>query len=295
MPLEILPSALYSLPGVKVLLKNKKSSVIQKSLSASLIDKKMHLSSVAILLVEKGEQIIQNYDGTPIVVAENEMVILPKDLYVVSDFVTKKQVFEAIVFFIDDALIKKFLLFDTDNIRNSKSDRKSDKKADSKIIKIRSNSRVTKYLIFLFNAYKDEKNSASQVDVKILEFLLLLSNHNENKEFISALIETTKKRGIKKFMEDNYLENLKIEDYASLTGRSISTFNREFKRLFSTTPNKWLISKRLEKSRDLLKSTGMSVTEVSLEVGYEGLSHFINAYKNKYGITPKFDKNDNND
>jgi AraC-like DNA-binding protein len=287
MSLEILPDSLYSLPSIDVLLKNDKSSIVHKLLSASLIDKKMHLSSVAILLVKKGKQIIQNYDGSPTIVTEKEIVILPKDLYVVSDFVTKENIFEAIVFFIDDELIKKFLIFYTQKDRSIKS--------DSKIIKIRSNSRVNKYIIALNTEYKGETNNSSQVEIKIIEFLLLLSSYAENKEFISSLIKPRKRRGIKKFMEANYCENLNIEDYASLTGRSVSTFNREFKRVFTTTPNKWLISERLKKSRELLKNTNISVTDVSLEVGYENLSHFISAYKKQYGVTPKSDKTKNND
>jgi AraC-like DNA-binding protein len=287
MSLEILPDSLYSLPSIEVLLKNDKSSIVYKSLSAGLIDKKMYLSSVAILLVRKGKQIIQNYDGSPTIVTEKEIVILPKDLYVVSDFVTKENAFEAIVFFIDDELIKKFLIFYTQKDRGMKS--------DSKIIKIRSNSRVDKYVIALNTEYKGRINSFSQVEIKIIEFLLLLSSYDENKEFISSLVKPKKRRVIKEFMEANYCENLNIEDYASLTGRSVSTFNREFKRVFSTTPNKWLISERLKKSRELLQNTNISVTDVCLEVGYENLSHFISAYKKQYGVTPKLDKTKNND
>lgn len=101
MILEILPSSLYGSPNIKVLLRNKTSLIITKSLSKNLIDKKMYLSSVAILLVVKGKQIIKGYDGADLTVKENEMVILPKDLYVVSDFVTSQHEFEAVIFFID--------------------------------------------------------------------------------------------------------------------------------------------------------------------------------------------------
>ena len=110
MILEVLPSSLYGLPNIEVILRNNTSSIVFKSLSESLEKKKMYLSSVAILLVMKGEQIIQDYEKTDLVVKENEMVFLPKDLYVVSDFVTKQDNFEAFIFFIDEQLIKKFLL-----------------------------------------------------------------------------------------------------------------------------------------------------------------------------------------
>ncbi|WP_223670527.1 helix-turn-helix domain-containing protein [Kangiella shandongensis] len=95
-------------------------------------------------------------------------------------------------------------------------------------------------------------------------------------------------------MESNYLGNLKVSDYAALTGRSLSTFTREFKRLYGTSPNKWLIQKRLEKSSELLEKTSMSVTEVAMEVGYENVSHFIKAYKRLFDTTPKRYKSENN-
>jgi len=96
-------------------------------------------------------------------------------------------------------------------------------------------------------------------------------------------------------MEDNYLSNLKISDYATLTGRSDSSFNRDFKRLFGTTPKKWLITKRLSKSHKLLRNTNLNVTQIAMEVGYENVSHFIEAYKKRYGMTPKSTLNNNND
>ena len=115
----------------------------------------------------------------------------------------------------------------------------------------------------------------------------MLELQDNSKAFISSLVSSIQKRSIKKFMEENYLNNLNINDYALLTGRSISTFNREFKSLYGTTPKKWLITKRLNKSHEILKNTNLNVTEVSMEVGYENVSHFIDAYKKTYGITPK--------
>ena len=106
---------------------------------------------------------------------------------------------------------------------------------------------------------KASNNSLSEI--KIIEFLLLVGIQDGAKSFISSLICPIKKRGIKQFMEDNYLANLKINDYAVLTGRSVSTFTREFKRLYGTTPNKWLINKRISKAHDLLNNTNMNVTQ----------------------------------
>ena len=279
MILEILPSSLYSSSNIEVLLKHNASSIIYKSLSESLVNKKMYLSSVAILLVMNGEQVIKGYDGVDLVVKENEMVILPKDLYVVSDFVINNKNFEAFVFFIDDLLIKKFLLINSTNLNTNKLKNKAQK---TKIT-----SKVSKYIRSLREIYQNSTNNKALLEIKVLEFLLLLELQDSSKLLILNLINPIKKRNIKEFMEDNYLENLKLNDYATLTGRSISTFNREFKRLYGTTPNKWLIEKRLSKAHELLNDTTLNVTQVSMDVGYENISHFIKAYKKTYGITPK--------
>lgn len=279
MILEILPSSLYGLPNIEVILKNNASSIIFKSLSESLENKKMYLSSVAILLVMKGEQVIQNYEKTDLIVKENEMVILPKGLYVVSDFVTKQNNFEAFIFFIDDQLIKKFLL-----VNSTKQDKN---KIKSTILKTKVSHQITQYIQSLSQVYKKSKKINALLEIKVLEFLLLLELQENSQPLISSLINPIKKRNISEFMEENYLSNLKVSDYATLTGRSESSFNRDFKRFFGTTPKKWLITKRLSKSHELLSNTELNVTQVAMKVGYENVSHFIDAYKKTYGFTPK--------
>lgn len=87
-------------------------------------------------------------------------------------------------------------------------------------------------------------------------------------------------------MKKNYLRNLRVEDYALLTGRSKSTFIREFKQLYNNTPNQWLITQRLDKAHEILTNSESSVTDVAFEVGYENVSHFISAYKRRFNITP---------
>ena len=279
MILETLPSSLYALPNIEVILKNTTSSIIFKSLSENLEKKKMYLSSNAILLVIQGEQIVKGYKKSDLIVKENEMVILPKDLYVVSDFVAKQGRFEALIFFISDDLIKKFLLISSTKQDNSE--------AINSVLKTTVTQPISLFIHSLNQLYKQTQNNKALSDIKVLEFLLLLERQENAKPLITSLINPIKKRNIREFMEENYLNNLNIHDYAVLTGRSISSFNRDFKRLFGTTPKKWLISKRLNKSHELLNTTKLNVTQIAMEVGYENISHFIEAYKKTYGETPK--------
>jgi AraC-like DNA-binding protein len=92
-------------------------------------------------------------------------------------------------------------------------------------------------------------------------------------------------------MEANFFSNLSMEEFAKLCARSLSGFKQDFKNIYHTTPGKWLLEKRLEYSRYLLKTTGNSLDEICTGSGFENLSHFIRVFKNKYGLTPGKYKN----
>ena len=89
-----------------------------------------------------------------------------------------------------------------------------------------------------------------------------------------------------KFLNANYTEELTMEQIASYTGRSLATFKRDFKKISSLTPQKWLIKKRLEMAYIKLKEEGKKVQDVYMEVGFKNPSHFSTAFKKLYGIPP---------
>ncbi len=88
------------------------------------------------------------------------------------------------------------------------------------------------------------------------------------------------------FMEKNYMFNMPLEKFGYLTGRSLATFNRDFKKTFRTTPQKWLTKKRLDLAFYQLKQKQHRPVDVYLEVGFENLSHFSYAFKKQFGYAP---------
>lgn len=90
------------------------------------------------------------------------------------------------------------------------------------------------------------------------------------------------------FMINNYKCDLSIKQFAHYTGRSLSTFKKDFTRLYNETPNRWLIKKRLEEAMHLISNKGLKPSEVYLNVGFKNLSHFSTAFKKQYGCSPSF-------
>lgn len=88
------------------------------------------------------------------------------------------------------------------------------------------------------------------------------------------------------FLEQNYMNDLSMEEIAFYTGRSLATFKRDFRKVSELSPQKWLIRRRLEAAHHLLVSGARRVTEACFDVGFKNLSHFSKAYKELYGVAP---------
>ena len=74
-----------------------------------------------------------------------------------------------------------------------------------------------------------------------------------------------------------------------LSGRSLSTFKRDFKKCSALSPREWLIRRRLEAAHGLIRKGGRKVSEICFEVGFKNLSHFSKIYKIAYGVPPTED------
>ena len=103
----------------------------------------------------------------------------------------------------------------------------------------------------------------------IEEAINILRLINPSVDSVLANFDVPGKIDLIDFMQRNYMFNMPLEKLGYLTGRSLSTFNRDFKKLFSTTPQKWLTDKRLELAYYHLVEKKKKPTEIYLEVGFE--------------------------
>lgn len=91
---------------------------------------------------------------------------------------------------------------------------------------------------------------------------------------------------LEKFMTRNFHFNVPVEKFAQLTGRSLAGFKRDFQKTFNAPPRNWLQNKRLTEARYQIEKKSKKPSEIYLELGFESLSHFSNAFKSKFGVAP---------
>lgn len=82
------------------------------------------------------------------------------------------------------------------------------------------------------------------------------------------------------------LSTASLTEVAHESGLSSRNFNRLFLKETGITPKNFLISCRIEKAKELLTQSKMTVTDISMEVGYNSLSKFISTFKKIVGSLP---------
>lgn len=89
------------------------------------------------------------------------------------------------------------------------------------------------------------------------------------------------------FIEQNFQNDISVEDIAHSCGLNRSYFGKIFHENMGKSPQEFLISYRMTKAAELLKLTKLSIGDVGNAVGYPNQLHFSRAFKNVYGISPR--------
>lgn len=131
------------------------------------------------------------------------------------------------------------------------------------------------------------------IQAKILknkfEEIMLYLLHQNNADFLNSLVQNVDDKLIRlsNIAENNKHNRLNLEELAFLCNMSVSTFKREFFKLYQNTPMKWFNEQRLNHIAFMLKTKRNRPIELYEDAGYENFSNFVQAFKKKFGMTPK--------
>jgi len=155
--------------------------------------------------------------------------------------------------------------------------------------KINNDFLIQKYiegLLFYF-----ENPSLINEDILILKVreIILLLSQTQNSESIQVILSqlfSPTTYTFKQIIEANLFSQLTIEELAQQNNLSVSSFKREFAKLYHDTPANYIKAKKLEKAAELLQVSDQRITEIAFDCGFNDLANFTKSFTSKYSVSP---------
>jgi len=230
-------------------------------------------------LIEGAKEVI--FDDAALSINDSRFLVMKSGNCLMTEKLSDGSNYRSVVLFFTNEMVSKFI-------------RKIDwNKMESSICKsvyaFEYDEFIKRFVYSLIDISKLSKDIQNKMlEVKMEEILFYLTEKYGTEFLYSLTINND--NATQKFIqiiENSHLNKLTLKELAFLCNMSVSTFKREFEKHYSESPIKWFQNKRLEFAHFLLQKEHKNPSEVYFEVGYENLSSFTQAYKSKYGVTPK--------
>jgi AraC-like DNA-binding protein len=236
----------------------------------------------AVIFVLEGEKKFVSATQT-IHVRKGNIVFIRRGYYLMQETIDTN--YRSLVFFFNEKLLKEFVgqhleLFENTALRNEEN---------STLLVFEITESLNKFTESIFPYFNLKTQYLNHfLRLKLQELLLHILEIDTSEQFKSILFSLYKgeKVDLEYLMQSYYLKLLSLDELSRLSGRSLSAFKRDFQEKFDTSPAHWIKNKRLEYAGLQLENTHKNVSEISMEIGYESVSHFIKAFKEKFGKTP---------
>ncbi len=135
-----------------------------------------------------------------------------------------------------------------------------------------------------------ENNNANQSlffeSVTNALILHYLNNYSNYKEQQSGLLGNSKIKQLTDFIQSNLTSDLSLAHIAQQFGLSQTTLINSFKHELKQTPHNFILTAKLQRSANLLKTTLLTIAEIAAMLNFSDQSHFNRLFKSYYKITP---------
>ena len=157
-------------------------------------------------------------------------------------------------------------------------------------------NKISNPIFLVLNEIKrfDIKSSTKNLFLKAKVYELFSHLYNRNRDLnVEQCPFLTNEENFKKIKKakDIIIENMtnppSLVELSEEINLSLKKLKEGFKKIYGKPVYQFLIEYKMELAKKLLSDNDYNVNEVSLKLGYSTASHFITAFKNKYGLTPK--------
>ncbi len=255
-------------------------TIVESCMHEAASEGSMFLAAHTLVFVLEGHFILHS-DNAQILVARNEAAIIRKAHVVKYQKIgfLNENPYEAIMFFLKDDFLKEFIRIS--KIRQQKINE------EKSTFKIRVDDKLLGFIESIKPYFNESAfNQPGLLRIKIIELLYNLSISNTTLFAHLLKFSSPAQQDIVEIMENNFKKSMRLEEFAYLAGRSLSSFKRDFFKIYGIPPAKWLSRKKLDYARNLLLNTDMLVGDVCSEAGFESVAHFSRLFKQHFGISP---------
>ncbi|MCC0035241.1 MAG: helix-turn-helix transcriptional regulator [Hoeflea sp.] len=87
-------------------------------------------------------------------------------------------------------------------------------------------------------------------------------------------------------IDEDFAVDISLSQLADIAGLSIPHFCRAFRQTTGLPPYPFVIQRRIDRSKEYLRHSDMSVTDIALACGFSSSSHFANTFRREAGLSP---------
>ncbi|SHH74784.1 transcriptional regulator, AraC family [Chryseobacterium oranimense] len=155
--------------------------------------------------------------------------------------------------------------------------------------KINNDFLIHKYIEGLLFYFENPALVNDEILILKLKEIILLLSQTQEAETIQAILSqlfSPTSYTFKQIIEAHLFSPVSIEELAQKTNLSVSSFKREFKKLYDNSPASYLKTKRLERAAELLLISGERISNIAFECGFNDLANFTKSFHDKYNTSP---------
>ena len=234
----------------------------------------------------EGEKVLHR-PGQPIRIHPRQFLLMAEGNSLMTEMLSAGGQYTSMLFFFDNSVLKDFFLKYPGLGENAGY---SYGRGEEPVVCFEGDAFIQSYVHSLQLMLEATPFLQEELQLLKLEELMLYLAANYPKELYSFRPSEQPDAGdqeLKAAVEGNLDHTVSVEELAFLCNMSLSTFKRKFARIYDTSPNKWLLQKRMELAADLLLHRQEKPSEVYHKVGYENHSSFTQSFKQVYGVTPR--------
>ena len=120
----------------------------------------------------------------------------------------------------------------------------------------------------------------------VLAYELAQENDRSSASAVPGGLATWQRRAVARYLQEHLGEPISVATLASVARLSRYHFGRAFKVSFGSSPHRFHVQLRLERAKEILSTSPVSVTQIALDVGFHETSSFSAAFRRVTGLTP---------